>query len=405
MSGNVNHTHWRHVRLGDAAELQSGISKSPRALRDPIYRPYLRVANVQDGRLDLTDVKSIAVERSQADRFELREGDVLMTEGGDNDKLGRGAVWKGQIEGCLHQNHVFAARPHLDALLPEFLAMWTASSEGRRYFRSCSKQTTNLASINASQVRAAPLLLPPIEEQRQIVESLHVWDNALTIVTRLLKTKRRFRRGLLEQILDRQVRAAPIHIDWEYPLIGDIAHEVSQRAGGDSSTPVFACSKYDGLVESLSYFGRQIFSSDTSNYKIVRRGQFAFPANHIEEGSIGLLRGYSEGLVSPIYVVFESNDRALPEFLYVVFKSSSYRQIFSAATNSSVNRRGSLRWSEFRKLRVPLPPLEEQQRIVDVILALEREIVGLERLVVLWDKQGRALLDKLLSGQLRLPAR
>lgn len=274
-----------------------------------------------------------------------------------------------------------------------------------------------LKELPINQLRKLRIPVPPLEVQRAIARFLNLHALHLADHLALLRAKLAYKDGIALQLLSGRTRFrqfevtavrqntpfGDIPLDWEYPLVGDIAREISLRAGTGNESPVLACSKYDGLVESLSYFGRQIFSSDTSNYRVVRRGQFAFPANHIEEGSIGLLRDHPEGLVSPIYIVFEPTARVEPEFLYAVFKSKTYRQIFSAATNSSVNRRGSLRWAEFRKLRVPLPSTEEQSRIVDILLALEREIDGLQRFVALLDKQRNALLDKLLSGELRLP--
>src|SRR5690606_4567437 len=101
----------KRLPLHEVAEVRTGLAKGKANLKDPVELPYLRVANVQDGHIDLTQVKFILVERSQIERYSLRTGDILMTEGGDFDKLGRGDVWQGQIPVCLHQNHVFAVRP------------------------------------------------------------------------------------------------------------------------------------------------------------------------------------------------------------------------------------------------------------------------------------------------------
>ena len=145
---------WRHVKLQKIATVQTGLAVNGEAEhRDPVRMPYLRVANVQDGHIDLSEIKSITVGRHRMNRYLLEAGDVLMTEGGDFDKLGRGAVWNGQIAPCLHQNHVFAVRPDPSLILSPFLAAYCESEPGKRYFLSCSKQTTNLASINSTQLK------------------------------------------------------------------------------------------------------------------------------------------------------------------------------------------------------------------------------------------------------------
>src|SRR5690606_32486056 len=101
--------------------------------RATVSLPYLRVANVQDGYVDLTEVHEIEVPTTDAERYLLRKGDVLMNEGGDNDKLGRGTVWQAQISPCIHQNHVFAVRLH-DLELAEWVARFTSTASARSYF-------------------------------------------------------------------------------------------------------------------------------------------------------------------------------------------------------------------------------------------------------------------------------
>jgi type I restriction enzyme, S subunit len=161
---------WVEVSLEEVARVQTGLAKnSEKTPARPVTLPYLRVANVQDGNLDLSEVKMIVADEADVPRYSLADGDVLLTEGGDFDKLGRGCVWRSPIPQCLHQNHVFAVRPDQARVLPDYLAAYCGSAEGKRYFLSCSKQTTNLASINSSQLKSMPLPLPPITEQQRIV--------------------------------------------------------------------------------------------------------------------------------------------------------------------------------------------------------------------------------------------
>ena len=159
---------WEVHALKELAAVQTGLAKNKaEAAKGAIEVPYLRVANVQDGFVSCDDLKRIRVKEEDIERYGLQRGDVLMTEGGDNDKLGRGCVWEGVVEPCIHQNHVFAVRcgPRIN---PEFLALFSASSRGRRYFKGASKQTTNLASINSTQLKQLPVPVPPPAEQSQI---------------------------------------------------------------------------------------------------------------------------------------------------------------------------------------------------------------------------------------------
>jgi type I restriction enzyme S subunit len=163
-------THWQLRRLKDVSTMQTGVTLGKDYDGETDERPYLRVANVQDGHLALDDVKTIKLPPHLIRRYELQAGDVLMNEGGDLDKLGRGHVWQGEIPGCLHQNHVFALRCFPHKLLPDYLTLLTSSTHGRAYFEIMGKKTTNLASINSTKVNLFPVPLPLVTEQAQIVQ-------------------------------------------------------------------------------------------------------------------------------------------------------------------------------------------------------------------------------------------
>ncbi|MBM4253839.1 MAG: restriction endonuclease subunit S [Deltaproteobacteria bacterium] len=197
---------WTMKPLAELGEVRSGVAKGKKQIRDPVELPYLRVANVQDGHLALSEIKTIIVSRSDVVRYSLQTGDVLLTEGGDIDKLGRGCVWNGEIELCLHQNHVFAVRCDSSALNPKFLSLLASSAYGKRYFLSCAKQTTNLASINSSQLRAFPVLLPKMKEQECIVEYVSGLESALTQAEYELATLHRMKSQVAGDLLRGHIR-------------------------------------------------------------------------------------------------------------------------------------------------------------------------------------------------------
>ncbi len=197
---------WEVVPLNNVAHVQTGLAKGKKAINNPIELPYLRVANVQDGHLNLAEIKTITVPKASIERYRLQPGDVLLTEGGDLDKLGRGDIWRGQIDLCLHQNHVFAVRTDSKRLLPDFLSAQTGSSYGKRYFISCAKQSTNLASINSSQLKAFPVLLPPIKEQEEIVNSVAAVAEKIDREQASLVNLLRLKQGLMQDLLTGHVR-------------------------------------------------------------------------------------------------------------------------------------------------------------------------------------------------------
>lgn len=179
----VSPSHWAWVRLGNLAEVVGGVTKG-RDLkgRKRTSLPYLRVANVQRGFLDLGEMKEIEIAEEELPKYSLKPGDVLFTEGGDWDKLGRSAIWEDQIKPCIHQNHVFRARFVLPQWPPAWFSAFANSPVGRSYFENASKRTTNLASINMTQLRNCPMPLPPLAEQKRIVARV---DQLMALIDQL----------------------------------------------------------------------------------------------------------------------------------------------------------------------------------------------------------------------------
>ncbi len=165
--------HWDIVSFDEVAVVIGGVTKG-RDLRgrETITCPYLAVANVQRGFFKLQGLKTIQIGVDELEKYRVEKGDLLITEGGDWDKVGRTAIWPGGVDNCLHQNHVFKARVPGEGLLNEWVELVFNSDVGRDYFARASKQTTNLASINMTQLRSFPLPIPPLKEQRAILKKL-----------------------------------------------------------------------------------------------------------------------------------------------------------------------------------------------------------------------------------------
>jgi len=184
-----------------------GITKDQKKSKQPGKRevPYLRVANVQRGFLDLSEIKSIAATEEDIAELRLESGDVLFTEGGDRDKLGRGWVWSSELTECIHQNHIFRVRLFLNLIQPR-LVSHHGNTFGKEWFSTAGKQTTNLASINLGVLRRFPVPVPPAAEQAEIValldEKLSQADAAKTAIEHGLLRDARLRQSILKQAFE-----------------------------------------------------------------------------------------------------------------------------------------------------------------------------------------------------------
>ncbi len=211
------------VPLGQLANVRSGVTKGRKLHgKEVVEVPYLRVANVQDGFLDLSEVKTIEVLPDDIDKYHLEDGDILMTEGGDPDKLGRGSVWRNQIEGSIHQNHVFRVRADRGRLTPEYLAALLRTQYARHYFLGCAKRTSNLASVNSTQVKAFPVPLPSIYLQEKFVSAVEQWILASEKLTRGLKDAGCLLASLMDAAFSGELTA-----EWEAANADWIAEQVT----------------------------------------------------------------------------------------------------------------------------------------------------------------------------------
>jgi len=206
--------HWEVLPLKGVCAIQSGITLGKdyagQSLRE---YPYLRVANVQAGHANLAVVKTIRVTKAEAERCILQKGDVLMTEGGDPDKLGRGCVWDAQVAPCLHQNHVFAVRPNQSRLEPHFLSALMGTSYARAYFQSTARQTTNLAATNKTKIGLFKVLLPKVDEQTRILTALNdetrPVTTAITRLEREIELLREYRTRLVADVVTGKLDVRP----------------------------------------------------------------------------------------------------------------------------------------------------------------------------------------------------
>ena len=166
----LNSKGWSEAKLESMADVVSGITKGRKTKSEDLTEvPYMAVSNVKDGYIDWTTVKTIEATQQEIEQYRLLADDVLMTEGGDPDKVGRGAIIKEPLENCIHQNHIFRVRLDESVVLPEFFAEYLQHQRSKRYFLGCAKQTTGIASINMTQLRALPVLIPPLSKQEEFV--------------------------------------------------------------------------------------------------------------------------------------------------------------------------------------------------------------------------------------------
>jgi type I restriction enzyme S subunit len=166
-------SRWPRKALGSIASVTGGIQKSPLRTPTAFHRPYITVRNVQQGYLDLSHIERFEVTPAELDHYRLLSGDILVVEGnGSADQIGRTALFGGEIDDCVHQNHVIRARPVTGECDSRFVSYFLNSAHGRGQMLVKAITSTGLYSLSVSKVKSLLVPAPPVESQRELVESV-----------------------------------------------------------------------------------------------------------------------------------------------------------------------------------------------------------------------------------------
>jgi type I restriction enzyme S subunit len=453
---------WHWETLEGLADVRTGVAKG-RALgkADTVRVPYLRVANVQNGYLDLREIKTIEIRRSEIGRYSLRPNDILFTEGGDRDKLGRGAVWHGEITDCVHQNHVFAARLDTAGVLPEWVSLASQAQYARDYFMDVAHQTVNLASINATNLRALPVPVPPLEEQQRILASMdrmrgerraaiNALESTASLVRRfrqsvlaaafrgaltardpndepaadLLQQIRAERRadgmvakiGTSDEIVAPDMRTLPnLPKGWAWTKFEDVLTELKNgyfAKAPDLEPPGIPILRISAVrprsvsFEELRYLRGEDISRTTSYY--LRNGDLLFTRYNGSldlVGVCGMVKNLGSTVIYPdkLIRVRVVEKYIEPSYLEMYFSTRIPRRIVEERAKSSAGQQG-ISGKDLRAIPIALAPVEEQRRIVARVTELFRLADVIEQAIdVGWwraDKVDQAILERAFRGEL-----
>ncbi len=455
---------WCWATLGQVADIKGGLAKGKKRRPDQPTRlvSYLRVANVQRGYLDLNEIKYIDATDDEIAELRLHSGDILFNEGGDRDKLGRGWIWNGQIAECIHQNHVFRARPVSPDLASKLISMY-GNIYGQAYFIGEGKQTTNLASVSLSKLAALPVPLIPVNEQHRIVakiDSLFARSSrARDELAHIPKLIERYRQAVLEAAfrgdLTADWRKSQSGVDAERHLATVLAERKRQWQAGQSGSrrkvypepelgdhfpdidlpSGWTWASVDQLTSLMQYGTSAKTSDDQSGVPVLRMGNIVrgelrvdnlkfLPSNHDEfpdlllrDGDILFNRTNSPELVGKTAVFRNQLSQASFASYLIRLRAVGVRpSLLSAYINSPYGRswvasvvsqqvgQANVNGTKLSRLAVPLIPAEEQVLLEERLDAAMRAISAMEqemlRATGLIDRLDASILDKAFTGQL-----
>ena len=399
---------WRSVRIDDVVlEMVAGTSVNGSEQSSAgAHLAVLKISAVTEGVFKPEENKVIVEADIPFATRPPKAGRVLVSRANTPELVGASAYVSQDYDYLFLPDKLWMIEHDPDLIASaKWLHELLTSTSYRQKLRDIATGTSNsMKNISKEAFLGLRIPLPPPQIQIAIADVADCWNISIQKATALLAALEQRKQGLMQQLLTGRRRLKGFKGKWKAVSIGSIATHASNANKSGHALPVLSCTKYNGLVDSLSYFGKQIFSQNTSTYKLVARGQFAYATNHIEEGSIGYQNLYDAALISPMYTVFEGDASAVDHgFLYKLLKTEAMRRVFESSTHGSVARRGSLRWPEFAKLKIAIPPMPEQTAIASLLDVASEEIELVSAEIAQLRTQKRALMQKLLSGNWRMP--
>lgn len=390
---------WEVKTLGEVCLLKGeyGINASAVEYSDELPT-YIRITDIDDDG-KYTAIKKASVDDENSQNFLLKKGDIVFARTGAT--VGKTYLYNENDGDLVFAGFLIRYRPNDCFLLPQHLNYFTSTKPYWDWVKKVSMRSGQ-PGINAEEYSSLKLPLPSVLEQTRIAEVLSAWDKAISNVQATIDQVELRNKWLMQELLSGKRRLKGFSGEWKRIHIHEVTKEVSIRNKDNKQLTVLSCTKYDGLVDSLEYWGRQIFSEDISTYKIVPRCHFAYATNHIEEGSIGYQNVCDEALISPMYTVFKTDKSVNDEYFFKLLKSHRMIYEYNARMEGSIDRRGGLRWEAFSIIKVNLPSLEEQTAIAQVLQAAASEVEVLRSKLDKLKEQKKGLMQVLLTGKKRL---
>ena len=397
---------WKVERLDSLAEIQQGISKGKKLKGiETVLHPYLRVANVKDGYFDLSEIKDIVIPAIDLDRYAVLEKDILITEGGDPDKLGRGSIWMGEIQRPVFQNHLFRIRAKKSKLEPWFLFNYLQSHKAKTYFLNSAKQTTGIASINSSQVKETPILLPPLSEQRAIALLLGKMDLVIQTTERMIAQKELRKKWLMQQLLTGKKRLKGFSGEWRDQSYEAILKVVKRNFDWDENELYKLISvrrRSGGIFFREALYGRQIL---VKTLRTANEGDFLFSKMQILHGASALVtKDFDGAKISGSYIaVVPRDEKQLSMEFFQCYSQTPYfyHQTYISSYGVHIEKM-TFDFDTFLQLEMKLPSIEEQTAITQVLHMADKEINLLKAKAAKLREQKKGMMQVLLTGKVRL---
>lgn len=359
--------------------------------------PLIRAKDISNGVISFKDVRYISDEQHrQLTKYRKAEkGDVLVSKSGT---LGTCCLVNVDHEFSVYES-IIVIKPDYSKLDGKYLLHLLRDSAVQERMLG-AKVGGTVSHLNLKHFRDLKLPLPPYNEQTRIAETLSTWDKAIELKEQLIEEKKKQKSGLMQKLLTGKVRLPGFDEEVNCPKLENYIEEVKKKNKENNESRVLSVTNKQGFILQEDQFNRIVASKDLSNYKIVKKGEFAYNPSRVNVGSIDLLKNFESGLLSPMYVVFKCKEKLNNDYLYHFIKSEVFLNIIPNMLQGSV--RDSLSFESLKLIKLFIPSLEEQKAIAKILNTADKEINLLEKELESLKLQKKGLMQLLLTGIVRV---
>ncbi len=407
-------TGWEWVSIGNVVkDLKSGLSRMLSS--SDIGLPVLRSTNITQNGIDISDIKYWYVEDPQGavtSNYFLKNRDILVNFINSVAQIGKTALYKGELNrDSIYTTNIMRLRTN-NRIIPEYLLALSKTQHYQYYVQAITKPAVNQASFTTKEYRKFRFPLPPLPEQRKIAEILSTWDKAIELVGKQIEAKQRLKKGLVQQLLTGKIRFPGFMDEWKQVKLKSLAKLLVSNVDkktirGESS--IVLCNYLD--VYENEYITSKVdfmpaTATDTEIKKFsLREGDVLLTKDsetREDIASTSVIAEIVDSLVCGYHIAILRPD---PEKLDSIFlaKHLSYGRThhhFVAYANGAT--RFGLTISAIENAKFFVPKIDEQKRIAEVFLGLDKEIDRLERKIEVLRQQKQGLMQKLLTGEVRV---
>ncbi|ETJ39306.1 Type I site-specific deoxyribonuclease specificity subunit [human gut metagenome] len=356
---------------------------------------WVKTTDLNNSNIYDTEEKITKIAMNETSLKFVEENSILIAMYGGFNQIGRTGLMK--IKGTTNQaiSSLYIDEKEYNS---EFVLQWLNAN--RYYWRRLAASSRKDPNITKKDVEDFPIVKIPYLEQKKIASVISIWNKNIELKENLLKEKLTYKKGLIERLLTGKVRLKGFNYKEETKKLKEYIKEIKVKNKDNKETRILSISNKLGFILQKEQFDRIVASNDVSNYKIVKKGQFAYNPSRVNVGSIDLLNNFDSGLLSPMYVIFECCDELDKDYLYQFLKSNMFLNYIPKLLQGSV--RDSLSFEALQQVKLFIPEISQQKEIAKILKTADKEIELLQHEIDLLKQQKKGIMQLLLTGIIRV---